>query len=195
MQTASDRAHKMAPLALGIVTLASVVLLFVEDAVPRLLPAGSHDVLAAFSLAMIACAYLVFQGTRHRGWGELVKAILLAAAFLFWAANQLWPSLPQAGLFNDIAIGLFVLDVFLVIAGWPAGTRDGFLDGCCGGGAKGCSCGCGCCDGSPRAVEGVWDFEAGREFGGEDLNSAWNSAVMDVCFRLKAALWRRRDSA
>jgi hypothetical protein len=55
----------------------------------------------------------------------------LAAAFLFWAANQFWPSLPQASLFNDIAIGLFVLDVFFVIAGWPAGSNGSILDDGC----------------------------------------------------------------
>jgi hypothetical protein len=131
VQTASDRSRNLVPLVLGIVTLAGVVLLFVEDAAPRLLPAGSHDVLAAFSLAMIALAYMVFQLVRHRGLGplaELAKTALLAAAFLFWAANQFWPNLPQASLFNDIAIGLFVLDVFFVIAGWPAGSNQSVLD-------------------------------------------------------------------
>jgi hypothetical protein len=128
VQIASDRAHKMVPLALGIVTLAGVVLLFVEDARPRLLPAGSHEVLAAFSLAMIALAYMVFQLMHRRPLAELVKTILLVAAFLFWAANQLWPNLPQASLFNDIAIGLFVLDVFFVIVGWPAGSNGSILD-------------------------------------------------------------------
>ncbi len=55
---------------------------------------------------------------------ELVKAIMLAVAFLFWAANHLWPDIPLATPFNDIAIALFVLDVFLVIIGWPAGIPD-----------------------------------------------------------------------
>lgn len=135
MQTTSERTRRRIPLVLGIVTLAAVVLLYIEDAAPRLFPARSHDVLAAFSLAMIACAYLIFQLARHRAVAELVKTILLAAAFLFWAANQLWPNLPQAALFNDIAIGLFVLDVFFVIAGWPAGSSDSVLDDCCGSGA------------------------------------------------------------
>jgi hypothetical protein len=54
-----------------------------------------------------------------RAVAEFVKAIVLAAAFLFWAANQLWPDLRQATLFNDIAIALFVLDVLLVMIGWP----------------------------------------------------------------------------
>jgi len=128
VQTASDRARKLVPLVLGIVTLAAVALLFVEDAAPRLLPARSHDVLAAFSLAMIALAYMVFQLAHRRPAAELLKTTLLAAAFLFWAANQFWPNIPQASLFNDIAIGLFVLDVFFVIAGWPAGPNESLLD-------------------------------------------------------------------
>jgi hypothetical protein len=128
VQTASDHARKLVPLVLGIVTLAAVALLFVEDAAPRLLPARSHDVLAAFSLAMIALAYMVFQLAHRRPAAELLKTTLLAAAFLFWAANQFWPNLPQASLFNDIAIGLFVLDVFFVIVGWPAGSNESLLD-------------------------------------------------------------------
>jgi hypothetical protein len=145
VQTASDRARRLAPLILGIVTLAAVAMLFVEDARPRLFPAGSHDVLAAFSLATIALAYMVFQGARHRGLdslGDLVKTVLLAAAFLFWAANQFWPKLPEATLYNDIAIGLFVLDVFFVIAGWPAGSNGSGLLDYCGRSTKRCSCGC-----------------------------------------------------
>jgi hypothetical protein len=141
VQIASNRARKLVPLVLGIITLAAVVLLFAEDARPRLFPAQSHELLAAFSLAMITCAYVVFQLAHRRPLPELFKTILLAAAFLFWAANQLWPNLPQASLFNDIAIGLFVLDVFLVIVGWPAGPDGSVLGECCSG-----ICGCKCCD-------------------------------------------------
>lgn len=53
-----------------------------------------------------------------------MKAVLLSVAFLFWAANQLWPDTPQATLFNDLAIALFVLDVFLTIIGWPAASPE-----------------------------------------------------------------------
>ena len=73
---------------------------------------------------MIAFAYLVYQTAHRPAPLEFVKAILLAVAFLFWAANQLWPDLRQATLFNDIAIALFVLDVFLVMIGWPATSPD-----------------------------------------------------------------------
>jgi hypothetical protein len=101
------------PVILCVFTLASVSVLLVWDVVPGLFPARAHEFLAAFPLAMIACACLVYEAVRHPARSELVKAILLACAFLFWAANQFWPASHQATLFNDIAIALFVFDVFL----------------------------------------------------------------------------------
>jgi hypothetical protein len=125
MYSRLDRAHRALSVVLGVITLASVAVLFVWDGLPRLFPAGSHDFLAAFALAMIAVAYLVYQLAHRPPAKEFLKAAMLAVAFLFWAANQLWPNLPQATLFNDVAIALFVLDVFLVMVGWPAGSPDG----------------------------------------------------------------------
>lgn len=112
------------PVALGAIALASVAALFLWDAMPTLFPSSSHNWLGAFPLALIAIAYLIYQSVRRPGAAELFKAILLAIAFLFWAANQLWPELAAATLFNDIAIGLFVLDVLLVMIGWPASSPD-----------------------------------------------------------------------
>lgn len=139
------RTQRFIPVILGLVTLADVAILLVWDARPRLFPARSHEFLGAFSLAMIAFAYLFYQVARRPAPAEFAKAIMLAAAFLFWAANQLWPNLPQATLFNDIAIALFVLDVFLVIVGWPRTSPDSSFaencsascDECCAGACKG----------------------------------------------------------
>ena len=119
-----DRAHRALPVTLGIVTLASVAILFLWDAAPRLFPPKSHDVIGAFALTMIAVAYLAYQVAHWPSNKDLAKAIMLAVAFVFWAANQLWPDSPRATLYNDIAIALFVLDVFLVIIGWPASSPD-----------------------------------------------------------------------
>jgi hypothetical protein len=119
-----DRAHRFLPVLLGGLTLAGVAVLLVWDLYPRLFPARAHDTLAAFPLVMIAVAYLVYQSAHRPGRLELLKAVLLAIAFLLWAANQFWPDRPFATLLNDLAIGLFVLDVFLVIIGWPATSPD-----------------------------------------------------------------------
>lgn len=109
---------------LGVLTLMSVGLLLVWDAWPALFPPRAHDFLGALPLASIAVAYMVYQAFRRPARKELSKAILLGAAFLFWAANQFWPDLPQATLLNDVAIALFVVDVFLVIVGWPRSSPD-----------------------------------------------------------------------
>jgi len=103
------------PILLGGMALASVALLMAWDVAPSRFPARAHDVLGALPLALIAVAYLAHQAVRRPRRAELGKAILLALAFLFWAANQLWPDLPAATLFNDVAIALFVLDVFWVL--------------------------------------------------------------------------------
>lgn len=114
-----DRRSSSLPVILCILTLVSVGVLLLRDVLPVLFPARAHDFLAAFPLALIACACLVYEAVRRPSRSELVKAILLACAFLFWAANQFWPALRQATLFNDIAIALFVFDVFLAMIGRP----------------------------------------------------------------------------
>jgi hypothetical protein len=118
------RSYRVLPVFLGALTLVDVLVLFVWDAFPGLFPVRSHDFLAV--------AYLIYQIAHRPPWKEMAKAVMLAAAFLFWAANQLWPALPQATLFNDIAIGLFVLDVFLVMVGWPPSSPDESFAETCG---------------------------------------------------------------
>ena len=151
MSTRHGHNRRLLSVTLGAVTLAGVAVLLGWDAFPSLFPAGSHSILAAFSLAMIALAYLVYQIALRPAAPEFLKAIMLAVAFLFWAANQFWPNSPQATLFNDIAIALFVLDVFLVIVGWPRTSPDAsFAESRTGRCAECCTCDCGeerCCSG------------------------------------------------
>jgi len=119
-----DRVHRAMSLVLGVLTLVSLAMLLAWNVNPKFFPIRAHGFLAGFPLTMIAVAYLLYQSARRPSAKEFLKAMMLAVAFLFWAANQLWPDLPQATLFNDIAIALFVLDVFLVIIGWPTTSPD-----------------------------------------------------------------------
>jgi len=136
-----DRSHRLIPLILGVVTLACVAVLLLQDSLPALFPAGFHAWLAASALAMIGVAYMIYELAHRPTPMELVKASLLAAAFLFWAANQFWQNLPQAALYNDVAIALFVFDVFLVIAGWPQAAADSSFGET---GVESCRCCCHC---------------------------------------------------
>jgi hypothetical protein len=109
---------------LAIFALAGSGILFIWDALPQRFPGTVHGFLAALPLAMIAVAYLIYQGAGRRPVRERIKTAVLAAAFLFWAANQLWPDLRQAIIFNDIAVGLFIVDVFLVITSRSPVAQD-----------------------------------------------------------------------
>jgi hypothetical protein len=111
--------QRFGPVVLGVVTLASLAPLVIWDVSPGLFPARAHDVLAAMPLALVAVAYLTYQGVRKAPAMDFLKAILSALAFIFWALNQLFPDSRHATLFNDVAVAAFVLDVVLVMVGWP----------------------------------------------------------------------------
>lgn len=119
-----DRLHRFFPVCLGAVALLACGLLLLWDAAPGRFPAHAHDLLGALPLVLIAVAYLAYQAARRVAAQEALKAVLLAIAFLFWGANQYWPDSRYATLYNDLAIALFVLDVFFVLAGWPANAPD-----------------------------------------------------------------------
>ena len=127
-----DRAHRTLSVILGSLTLGVVGVVLLCDGFPTLLPGKSHDRLAAISLALIAISYLVYQAAHRPPWREWVKAVMLALAFLFWAANQVWPDARQAVILNDLAIALFVFDVFLVMVGWPPSSPDESFGETCG---------------------------------------------------------------
>ena len=116
------------PVLLGLVALASTLALLAWDADPRLFAARAHGWVEAFSLAMIAVAYLMYQLARRISRVELAKSILLAAAFFFWAANQVVGNPRAATACNDVAIALFVLDVFLVMAGVGSTVKESFAE-------------------------------------------------------------------
>src|SRR5579862_4700532 len=72
-------------LVLGVVTLASVVLLLAWDVTPKSFPDSAHLVLGAIPLALIAVSYLVYQLYVRPRQADLIRAIILGLAFLCWA--------------------------------------------------------------------------------------------------------------
>jgi hypothetical protein len=120
-----ESARRTVPVFLGVPALVSAAILLGMDAYPQLIPAEARDLLGALPLLFIAIAYLAYEFARRPGKAELFKATLLALAFLFWAANQFWSESKWAALMNDLAIALFVLDVFFVMVNWPCTSPDG----------------------------------------------------------------------
>jgi hypothetical protein len=116
----SEHRYEIAPVLLAGITVVFVCALLASDVLPKAFSPTAHDLLGALPLVSIALTYLLYQALRRATTAELVKATLLAGAFLLWAANQFWPNSKSATLFNDLAIALFVFDIFLVVVGWPA---------------------------------------------------------------------------
>jgi len=94
--------------------------LLVWDIRPQLFPSQAHALLGAFPLAMAALTCVAHQAEQSAVLRDWFKTALLAAAFLFWAANQCLSDARAAIFCNDVAIALFILDLVLVIAFRPA---------------------------------------------------------------------------
>jgi peptidoglycan/LPS O-acetylase OafA/YrhL len=116
------------PRALAVVAVLCLLPLLVWDVRPTFFPPRAHSPLAAIPLALAGVACLLHATLRRSPRLDLLKACALAAAFLFWAANQLWPEHPQAVLFNDLAVALFVLDVVLAMLPSQARERAASMD-------------------------------------------------------------------
>jgi hypothetical protein len=114
----------LSSLLVGALALASVAILLIWDAAPNRFPSHAHDALGALPLALIALACVAHRASLRPTPAEIVKAIILAVAFLAWSANQLWPESPHATLLNDIAVALFVLDVYLAVRDRRPGSDD-----------------------------------------------------------------------
>jgi hypothetical protein len=99
-------------LALAVVSSAALLAL---DASRGFREGDARRVVSALPLIAIALACLAFHATWTPEPLDLLKRVLLSAAFLFWAANQLFPSRGWAPVANDIAIALFVLDLALIL--------------------------------------------------------------------------------
>lgn len=97
------------------VALASSVLLLALDASQGFREGDARRVVSALPLIAIALACLAFHATWTPEPLDLLKRVLLSAAFLFWAANQLFPTTGWAPIANDIAVALFVLDLALIL--------------------------------------------------------------------------------
>ncbi len=123
MYSRISRAHRTLPVILALLTLIGTAVLCLHDLNPHLFSTKTHSLLECVTLVLIAVAYLVYQSAHRPPWKEWVKAGMLVIAFLLWAGSQIAP-VKQALIMNDVSIVLFVLDIFLVIVGWPKTSPD-----------------------------------------------------------------------
>ena len=87
--------------------LAGVVLL-ASDMFSTILP---HAPVSASPLLLIGAAYLGFQALIQPKLLDLLKALIVSAAFILWGIDQLLPQGWFATTLGDVVIALYVLDL------------------------------------------------------------------------------------
>ena len=65
----------------------------------------------------IGLAFIAYQLGRLCPWRQRVKGLLLGAAFALWGCEQFSAASPWLTLMDDLVIGIFVVDLGVVVAG------------------------------------------------------------------------------
>jgi hypothetical protein len=81
----------------------------------QLIPTWAHNWLGSLPLALAGVAYAVLQIRLRPNRRTLVKRLVLAGTFIFWAIDQLLPPGRLAVVIGDVVVSAYVLDLFWII--------------------------------------------------------------------------------
>jgi uncharacterized membrane protein YedE/YeeE len=113
---------KMSVLAAGALLLASLFM-------PAPSQTRLHPWISALPLALAALGYALLQLQVRPPRAVLMKRMLLAAAFLLWAIDQIMPAGRVAVFIGDAVIAAYVVDLFWMLRDQEqeraAGSGDG----------------------------------------------------------------------
>ena len=101
--------------ALAILAVAASAVLLGVDGSPVLAARIGHAPVSAAPLILIGTAYLLMSALVRVSPLDLLKRVLLAAAFILWGVDQLMTPGPLARLIGDVVIALYVFDLALMI--------------------------------------------------------------------------------
>jgi peptidoglycan/LPS O-acetylase OafA/YrhL len=108
-----------------VLALACTAALLTSDAKIRIPFGISASVISAAPLLLIGVSCLVFLAVLRPRWSDLVKNILLTAAFLLWGVVQLMEQSALSKTLGDIVIALYVLDLaWVILAGVNSREED-----------------------------------------------------------------------
>ena len=99
--------------------LGALILLMLNQFVP----ADVHAWLSSIPLALVGAGYILLQIHLRPSREILLKRLVLAMAFLFWAVDQLLPSGRLAVFIGDAVIGAYVLDLFWMMQDQKENSR------------------------------------------------------------------------
>lgn len=95
--------------------LAAAALLLASIFMPLPSHTRLHPWISALPLALAGVGYALFQLQLRPSRAVLLKRLLLAAAFVFWAIDQVIPAGRVAVFIGDAVIAAYVLDLFWML--------------------------------------------------------------------------------
>ena len=122
--TGAQRLRLAVAAGLGTLSIAGSLLLLVTDGVNDSVHWTHHAGVSAAPLLLVAGAIAVMSIAHPPAWRRLLIRVVAIMAFTAWGLSQLLAGSLAAGLLDDAAILLFVLDAgSAVIADAPARLR------------------------------------------------------------------------
>jgi hypothetical protein len=107
---ATPRFRLAVAVGLGTLSIAGCLLLVVTDGVDAGVHWTHHAGVSAAPLLLVAGAIAAMSIAHPPAWGPLVMRLVAIMAFAAWGLSQLLAGSAAAGLLDDAAILLFVLD-------------------------------------------------------------------------------------
>jgi len=102
----------------ALAVLAGIVLLIVDSPISTILPIPiSRAVAEAMPLLLVGIAYLAWQAVERPPIVELIKQILLGAAFVLWAVSLLMPRGRCSTFVGAMVIAIYVFDLAWLMEG------------------------------------------------------------------------------
>jgi hypothetical protein len=106
--TASGLLARLSVFSAGVLLLAGIFM-------PLASHTRLHPWISALPLALAGIGYALFQIQLRPPRAMLLKRLLLAAAFVFWAIDQVMPAGRLAVFIGDAVIAAYVLDLFWML--------------------------------------------------------------------------------
>ena len=95
----------------------SFVILWAQDILNEFHYDAAHLRMGSPPFIFIGLAFIAYQISRSCPWRSRIKGLFLGVAFALWGSEQFLPATPWLTLMDNLVIGIFVVDLGVVVAG------------------------------------------------------------------------------
>lgn len=106
-----NRFMRAMAITLGVLAIIFSCVLLTRDAGMGSLQASAHSAISALALSLVGIAFLILQPLMRQRPKEVLKNVLLGAAFVLWGIVQLRPQNALSVKLGGLVVALYVMDL------------------------------------------------------------------------------------